>query len=481
MITPYDKTKYESIFEYSKQLIEHTLRDFAPDAEVRLGKGGFGQLVEELYFGYNLNSDANPDFKEAGLELKTTPLKLSGTGDYLIKERLVCGMINYCEDYDKSFEQSHFFQKCILMLILFYLHQQNVSQLDLKFIYSLLWRIPKKDLLIMENDYKVIVGKILSGDAHHISEGDTMYLGACRKGQKGDPLQRQPFSDEGALKRAWCLKTSYMRTLLDFIKNSGERAVTNVKLKSDNTQLVGVNLLKNNSFEDVLLSRFKGYYGKSYNSLLKRLNRSSTSSKGKYANVASWIASNRRSISINSSEEFRKAGILLKTIRIQKNGMIKEHMSFENIDYQEIYECDEWNESRLFELFSSRYFFVIFKETDRQIRVPSFKSDVEHKYRIESEYVVDDAFFWTMPQEDLAIAEQYWENIREQVCNGRINDGAFWKASEDRNFHVRPKAKNSKDLTVDPITGTKTAKKLCYWFNNEYVLNIIKRHTHKYE
>ena len=119
----YDKTSAISIFNYSKQLIGHCLRDFAPNAIERSGKGGLGQLVEELYFGYEVNNDGNPDFKEAGVELKCTPLKKNVGNELLIKERLVCGMINYCEDAGKSFEESHFYKKCLLMLIMFYLHQ----------------------------------------------------------------------------------------------------------------------------------------------------------------------------------------------------------------------------------------------------------------------------------------------------------------------------------------------------------------------
>ena len=123
----YDKTSATSIFDYSKQLIDHCLRDFAPDAVERSGKGGLGQLVEELFFGYKVNNDEKPDFKEADVELKCTPLKRGASGELLIKERLVCGMINYCEDASKTFEESHFYKKCLLMLILFYLHQKETQ------------------------------------------------------------------------------------------------------------------------------------------------------------------------------------------------------------------------------------------------------------------------------------------------------------------------------------------------------------------
>mgnify|MGYP000706593189 FL=1 len=70
------------------------------------------------------------------------------------------------------------------MLIMFYLHNPNASKLDLQFLFAVLWKIPEKDLLIIRKDYDTIITKIKTGQAHTLSEGDTMYLGACRKGSK---------------------------------------------------------------------------------------------------------------------------------------------------------------------------------------------------------------------------------------------------------------------------------------------------------
>ena len=76
---------------------------------------------------------------------------------YLIKERLVCNMINYCEVVKEDFEQSHFYLKCQLMLLLFYLYRKNCDNLDLQFIFSVLWKLPEKDLLIIKHDYETIL------------------------------------------------------------------------------------------------------------------------------------------------------------------------------------------------------------------------------------------------------------------------------------------------------------------------------------
>ncbi len=463
---PYNNKDITSIFNYSKQLVNRCLRDFVPDADEHKGKGGLGQLVEELFFKYDINSRQEADFAFVNAELKCTPLKKSAKNeDLLIKERLACSMINYTEDWNKSFEQSHFYRKCLIMLIMFYLHQSNVSKLDLHFLFAVLWKIPEKDLLIIRKDYETIISKIRNGKAEILSEGDTMYLGACRKGQKGDSLMVQHGSDIGAPRRAWSLKTTYMRIVLDEVKkNNVDGAYCNYDIKpTELEELISVDELKSHSVDDVLKGRFAPYVGLGYSEICKKLDINPITAKSKYFVIANAIASNKKIGNVNLSEELVKSGLTMKTIRINKNGKIKESMSFENIDYQEVYDCDEWTDSRLYELFTSRFMFVIFKETDNLLSLPNGKT--------ESEYKLDKVAFWTMPQADLNVAMQYWENIRQCVKDDHISPEYFWGIKDNRDFHVRPKATLAKDM-VDTPNGTK-AKKYCYWFNAKYVKNII--------
>lgn len=453
---PYDIKSATSIFEYSKGLLGNTLRDFVwENYEPRKGKGSLGQMVENIYFLLETNNYAGADFSEAGMELKCTPLKKSKQDEYLIKERLVCNMINYCDVIKDDFEHSHFYLKCQLMLLLFYLHQSNSDNLDLEFIFSVLWKLPEKDLLIIRHDYEVIIDKIKQGKAHELSEGDTMYLGACRKGQKGDSLMKQPNNpDVDAPRRAFSLKMAYMRTVLDFVLKSGKNAVSNVD--GAKSELVSANALRQHSFDDILLSRFKSFLNMPYKKIAKRKDVDiSNNPKNKFAMLANAIAASEKCANVNRSEEFLKAGLTMKTIRVQANGIIKEAMSFENIDYIEVAECENWIDSRLYELYSSRFMFVVFKEQT------AGKED----------YVLDDVFFWTMPQGDLDFAEEYWNHIKDMILANHISEEYWWKASDKKKFHVRPKAQKATDLA--PTPDGKGAKKYCYWFNNDYVREII--------
>lgn len=458
---PYDKSSALSIFEYSKGLLDKTLRDFIHEEyKQKNGKGKLGQMVENIYFFLETNNNPEADFSTAGLELKCTPLKKGSKDQLLIKERLSCNMINYCDVVKEEFQYSHFYLKCQLMLLLFYLYEKNRDNLDLKFIFSVLWKLPEKDLLVIQNDYNIIIEKIKLGQAHLLSEGDTMYLGACRKGQKGDSLMKQPYNEIDAPRRAFSLKMTYMRIILQHVIKSGKKAVSNFKIP--NKQLVTTKDLYKNNFEDILLNRFNPYFGKNYNTIASDFKINLLNNpKNKFAIIANAIISNKKVSNVNRCEEFLKAGLTMKTIRVQYNGNIKEAMSFENIDYIEISECENWYESRLYELFTSRFMFVVFKEQSAN----------------SGNYVLEDAFFWTMPQKDLKVAEEYWNHIKKHVIENKISEEYWWKAKDKKKFHVRPKGKNSNDLAV--TANGSFAKKFCYWFNNDYVKQIVNRNVAK--
>lgn len=460
---PYNKYSAISIFEYSKGLLGKTLREFAYEGySPKKGKGGIGQMVENLYFLLETNNNPEADFSSARMELKCTPLKLAKNNDYLIKERLVCNMINYCDVVKEDFEQSHFYLKCQLMLLMFYLYKKDYNNLDLEFVFSVLWKLPEKDLLIIRQDYETIIKKIKRGEAHLLSEGDTMYLGACRKGQKGDSLMIQPNSDIGAPRRAFSLKMAYMRTVLQYVIESNKKAVTNFALPKE--QLVTEKELTDLSFDEILLKRFAPYIGKGFREIAYRKDVDiSNNPKNKFAMIANAIAASDKCANINRSEEFLKAGLTMKTIRVQQNGSIKEAMSFENINYLEVAECEEWLESRLYELFSSRFMFVVFKEQQKG----------------QEDYVLDDVFFWTMPQADLNQAEEYWNHIKENILNDNISEEYWWKAKDRKKFHIRPKAQKTVNLAPTPNGGW--AKKFCYWFNNDFVRDIVDKRNREKE
>ena len=467
-----------SIYDYSRFLIGHSLHSLLGDMVIghkRNGKGGLGQMVEELFFKYEINSDRNADFREAKVELKCTPLlKAKQNESFRIKERLVCTMIDYFELVETKFEDSHLLAKCRLMLLLFYLHSAGRPVYDYEFMFRILWQIPEKDLLLIENDYETIADRVRKGEAHLLSEGDTIYLGACRKGRKGDSPQAQPYSSLKANRRAFSLKPAYMRYILKHVLDSGSNSFTNYEsADSHGYELVSTHELKESSFEKIIIDRFSPFLGLNYLEICAKLGIAPYQAKSKYADVCGLIASNSKSKRIADAEEFVKSGLIMKTIRLGVNGMPKESMSFKNIDYQEVYENGNWVDSELYELFSGRFLFVIFKPKPGDtiiVHNNRTRQDV-----IEQSYVLDRVFFWTMSPADLDSAQRYWEHIRKNVLENKIAKEYFWNISDNRDFHVRPKATRKIQFVPNPNGGQ--TEKYCYWFNANFVKKIIDENS----
>ena len=477
----YDKTSIASIFEYSKRLIGHSLNEVVDKSlfnEQNLqgqGKGGLGQMIEKYYFRYDINNAPTPDFQEAGLELKATGLKKDKKGELQIKERLVCDMIDYCAVVNEQFETSFFYLKCRIMLLIFYLYEKGVSKWDLRYIYTVIWQLPEKDLLIIKQDFDTIVNKIKRGEAHELSEGDTEYLAACRKGKKGEKARKQPFSDILAPKRAFSLKPAYMRTVLSYVKDQEKSDVSNIEIPSIATGLVTEADLKENTLDSIILKRIEPWIGKSIQDIIDyyqpglMVNAKDINYVASCMIISDGTYNGRGKKHIENADEFVKSGLRLKTIPLFSDNRLKEAMSYENIDYEELYHNENWFDSTTYELFSSRFLFMVFRHPN--ISKGSFHYDY-------GPMILEKAFFWTMPQKDLKIAEEYWQDIRKHVKNNEIGLDHFWKAGwskkNGKHFHVRPKGtKNSYLGAADNPNGGK-ADKFCYWFNKEYVTNIIE-------
>ena len=254
-----DITSADSIIEFAKKLKNQTLRQ-ACGKEIEKhgykGKGNFGQILEKFYFGYEPNSDSEPDFKEAGIELKSSPLKTLKNGELRSKERLVLNIINYLEVHKEDFENSSFWKKNANLLLVFYLHDKELDLLDYAIKLVDVWQYPKEDLKVIKRDWELINQKIRDGKAHELSEGDTFYLGACTKGSTAlKSYRNQPFNKEQAKQRAYSLKQGYVNHIIANIANE-ETVVYGKIIKQPEV------LDHRNSVEDIVLKKFAPFYGR---------------------------------------------------------------------------------------------------------------------------------------------------------------------------------------------------------------------------
>ena len=212
-----DKNRHlteEEILEISENAKGKTFGDFGLNEVNSKNKGGLGGFVEEYIFKYKANSDDNPDFIDAGIELKVTPVKLNENGTYSSKERLVLNMINYREEATKTFKTSSFYHKNKRLLIWFYLYSKGIHPSEFEITDYDLFEFEKSiEYKVIERDWNIIHDKIVKGKAHLISESDTEFLAACTKGADSKVLTAQYNSDVKAKPRAYSFKSGFMTHL----------------------------------------------------------------------------------------------------------------------------------------------------------------------------------------------------------------------------------------------------------------------------
>ena len=420
-----------------------------------LNKGGLGQMVEQVLFGLQTNNDSEPDFAKAGIELKVTPYKKLKDGKLSAKERLVLNIIDYMNEYKNEFQSSHFWFKNNTIQLLWYLWEPNKNIKDLKITHEKLLELAKnEDLKQIEEDWKFIINKIKDGKAHEISEADTMYLAACSKGANANSLRKQPFSEIPAMQRAFCFKNSYMTQLVrKYIGNY-----------SDVEKILKKTTASFNEFVTTIVNKYKDM---SQKELMKEFNLDSSAK-----NINSILISRMFNVKINlrETEEFQKANIIPKTVRIEENGSIKESISFPAFKFTEIIN-QSWETCYLKkELETTKYMFFVFKKD-------------------KDDYIFKGIKLWNMPQIDIETSVMdMWKKTYNTIKSGNIvryiKDGKrktnFVGISKNDVCHVRPHARDAKDTfklpVKDQLTGVTEYTKQCFWINSNYIKSIFQEY-----
>jgi len=454
----YNPGDKNSVIDYAKKLKGKSLRQVC---DVKIldhsysGKGNFGQVLEKFYFGYEPNSIAEADFAQIGMELKSSPLKKLKNSEYRSKERLVLNIINYINVVDQNFENSDFIKKNASILLIFYLHQPDFDILD--YLIKLVdeWSFSSTDLEIIKKDWETITKKIADGKAHELSEGDTFYLGACTKGANALSVRKQPFSKIPAKQRAYSFKQGYVNHIIASIANHPTEIYGKL--------ITSVKIAKKQTIEEIVIDKFKPYYGKTIEDILAITDvKINTTAKSFYANLTKAILG----IELDKEvEEFEKAEIIVKTVRLKENNLPKEDISFPTFKYEEIIK-EEWDESNFKDVLEHKFLFVFFQ----------FEND---------KLVLRKVKFWNMPYSDILEAEKVWAKTKEIVKKGKIVKevvgGTRYTNFPNKSFnsvsHVRPHALNASDAynlpTKDKLTKAKEYTKHCFWLNNTYVRDEI--------
>lgn len=464
---PYNDSNPRDIERYAQGLIGKTFQEvleesrFLEDAIVDSNidytnpnqKGKLGNLLEERYFCYKANSDQEPDFPRCGVELKLTCFERKKNGRLSAGERLVLTMISYEEPVEENFYKSHVWKKCKLILLIYYNRNKKLqSNLLYRICYAKLVCPVKDDIPIIQEDYNKIIRKISMGLAHELSESDTMYLGACTKGatSEGSKVKQYYNPEVLAKKRAFCFKRKYMDYILHtyVIPPHSKYAQLEIEPIVKNPME-----LQTKSFEDIVIDRLSQYIGASDKALCKHFHR-------KYDdNKSQWVDLTYRMLGIkgNQAQEFVKANIVVKVIRLKDDYTLEQSVSLPTFKFLKL-AYEEWEDSMLFNYLSqTKFFFVVFKRDGDVYRLNRCK-------------------FWNMPVRDLdELVRHDWEMIK---CHIRM--GVTFKIARRKKGDVvknsLPKKKDTFIVHVRPHTS-KAAYRIKMLDGSIYSMGDVEKHA----
>lgn len=438
-------------------------------------KGRWGTFLEERFFAYKANSNPEPDFEDAGVELKTTCIDYRSKGP-TAGERLVLTMISFTEAMPDSLYDSHLWRKCRRMLLVWYKRDKNIAPIDQRIKYVVLFTPPAKDLKIIEEDYRLIAGLIQAGRADELSEGTTTYLGACTKGQTAaKSLRPQEFYAPGkfAKRRAFSFKQPYMNYVLHHYVLGAEEPESII----DDPRKLGQKTLV-----QYVTDTINRYIGKTDRELAEMLGFEYTGDKAQWTKIAYRLLG----IKGERAAEFEKAGIRVRTLRGEP-GMkrMDKHVPILNIDFNSLAAETDWETSELRTYLDNMSFlFVAFEKTGTE-------KDAECVLKgcalVHVEENVLDGPIMTCWKRTVACLQRGVKIYPTYTKSGKFRrfENDLPAYTDKLVAHVRPRAKKSAYILEDGIARgnvERDAEQLpdgrwmtrqAFWLNKDYVLKRV--------
>lgn len=418
------------------------------------GKGVGGQLIERYGFGLESNQREEPDFDDAGIELKIIPLE-ARTAGLVVKERTKICSIHFHKLLEEKWNTSHAKKKLEKILFIYYLYDQQdvmrsiVKQCDF-------WQLMEsKAESIIRSDWSLVWSMVDDGRAHELSEGLGRILGAARTGQGRDrDWVTQPNNKEKALKRAFALKPSFTtqrwREIVE--KKPYESIVANLALKVESFD----------SFKGAILSKLSALEGLSLLELMQKFRIQEHKGKNAVATILKKILGFKN---VNSRiKEFEQLGIDVRVVPVRTTDLRPwEAVSFPTFRLKE-FEVEEWEESELME-YVDRILFIPVLFEDKKVPVRQRR--------------LGKAFFWSPTEEEWETIKKEWEMYQEEVRAGKCKIAqmkgkevtSLTKGSQTKIIHVRPHAKDHNDRDEDS-KGNHPVKQ-SFWLNQKFIQRLL--------
>lgn len=461
----YDPADENAILRRANSLVGLSIQDIikrSPFKAVSMdpkNKGSIGNIIQYHGFGVEENSLPEPDFAEAGVELKVVPLEVRDSG-LTVKERTKVCSINYTDLIEQQWFTSHAKTKLNKVLFIYFTYDgENRHRSKVEFCD--LWHMNGPDEWIIKKDWEDVKGEVDKGNAHLLSESLTKVLAACRTGKgKGRDLVEQPKSTIKANKRAFALKQSFTKQLwLEICKKiKYESIIGSLRIKEPK------------DFEDALLEQMRTFTGMSLGEFSKKFGIDIPEGKNAAATIVKRALGFKN---VNSHiKEFDQFGIEIRVVPVRSiDNRPWEAVSFPTFKIKELLK-EEFEGSLLYEY------------VDRILFIPISREEKKTPMR---KRIIGKPFFWSPSRSQWDTIEREWSNYQKEIRSGKckitkIKSGKKYKEvtgltkeSGTNIIHVRPHGKDRTDRDTD--TYGNSVVKQSFWLNKDLVWRLIKENS----
>ena len=459
----YSKANEEDILSRASSLIGKNFQNISKLSQHPKGdfnsanKGNAGNFIEHHWFGIKNNSTPEPDFLEAGIELKVCPLITRKTKGNVVKENTKACSINYFSLIDEEWNASHFKSKMRKVLFVFYQHNSE-NFLSQKVLNIALWHLHDNEGII-KIDWTKARNMVREGKAHELSMTNHRVMGPNTSGT--GKMKPQPVTtyQATAKERSFMFKAGFINQFWQSLEHPEkyESIYNTLKLEVDD------------NFELELLNKINKYEGKTIGEIAHLLKINVPKSKSAAPIVLrKAIGFNKENSRIN---EFEQLGITIKTIPVREGDLRPlQSTSFPYIKFKELEAEESWELSSLSGHLTRILFLPVIRVSDKAQA---------------GQAKLGKAFFWSPSVEELIVIRKEWQMYRDDVAKGKAkvrivkvnsNKGfkevtSLPKGSDTEIIHMRPHSTKDAEKDVDSFGNLIT--KHCFWLNPKFVQKLL--------
>ena len=412
-----------------------SISDFTfSDKPAAQSRGEVGLAIER-FFGIPQNNRQEADFPGAGIELKIVPV-VKNANRYKIKERTSLTQINFKRVAGEDWEHAEL-RKKLRILFVFFEHRDEALKSSFPIKGTHLWIPTPEEESLIKSDWLAIQNSARLGQAHELSEADGIIMGAATKGGSGQMVGQAVSGAPLAKSRAFAFKPAFLKRIFD-VHIAGASEGTWVTAGRELPRVV-----------EERLGRFVGVtLGGAARALDLRIGQGKGSA-GQFIRLALGADTSRSPI-----EELERAGMNVKTVRMNPQGQPYESTSFPHFLQKEL-AAEAWEESTLLSQLEGGIVFI-------PLVGPTRKTPREA-------CVIGRPTVWKPDAGVLEKIRREWERFQAAIRADEMESSP--KESETSFIHVRPHSSTGQPL--DETVSGRQVKKHSFWLNKSYVQQVI--------